>query len=136
MTTWVRTPQGTWIETHVYGRCAPVVHAVFDLPCYLARAGALTLEHERNDPARVAHVNALVHQVVEAAGQHVVPLSSFVCPDGQERTDAEGQPLRYDGVHLTQHGVSEFWAWLTPILRQIVTPAAPAAPQRWIPSPT
>jgi len=99
---------------------APV--AVLDLPCYVARSGELTLQAERNDPVRVAHVNAVLQEVVAEAGQHLVRLSDWVCPGGVERTGADGQPLRYDGVHLTAEGVQDFWAWLTPILREVAQP--------------
>jgi len=98
---------------------APV--AVLDLPCYQALAGDPTrLQSERNDPARVAHVNAVLADAVRAAGQTLLPYSSFVCDGGQERAGPDGQPLRYDGVHLTQAGVGALWGWLTPLLRQVV----------------
>jgi hypothetical protein len=96
---------------------APVV--ALDVPCYAARPGAFTVAAERNDPARVAHLNALVAQVAAEHGAVVAAQDHFACEGDVERRLPTGAELRYDGVHYTRDGVAAFWAWLTPLLHDV-----------------
>ncbi|HSL73477.1 MAG TPA: acyltransferase family protein [Ilumatobacteraceae bacterium] len=92
---------------------SPVV--VLSLPCMEPSGDEDTTA--RTDPARLAAVNDMF--AASAAGRPgvvVADLGSVLCPDGQPIGNVDGEPARYDGVHVSAAGSDHVWRWLFPQL--------------------
>ena len=94
----------------------------------------------RADLRRVSAVNALIDGVASnRADVSVAPLSELVCPGGADGLEANGGPVRYDGVHYTRDGAALVWPWLfaqldeqlhSPGGRRVTRPCNPSDEQR------
>ena len=73
---------------------------------------------ERNDPARLQHINAVVKRLAARYGDRaiVIDMNPFLCPGGKFRETAEGEELRPDGAHFTKPSALVVWKWLAPQL--------------------
>jgi peptidoglycan/LPS O-acetylase OafA/YrhL len=97
------------------------------VPCYgqpeSTRGGP-----ERSDPKRIAAVNRIIDQTVQAHRSYVgkIDVSSFLCPGGKLRDKLDGVKLRYDGVHYSPGGAALTWHWLGPRMAQLAHQATAA----------
>jgi peptidoglycan/LPS O-acetylase OafA/YrhL/lysophospholipase L1-like esterase len=79
-------------------------------PCYPpgGEGGGHTI---RDDEPRVRRWNELLREVAPTVGAVVLPYDELFCD-----RPLDEQPEREDGVHLTEEGAAEVWAWLLPQL--------------------
>jgi hypothetical protein len=70
------------------------------------------------DVARVDWFNDRLRALAERHPGDVVVISinDQVCPDGEAVDKLDGVRLRYDGVHWTEEGGPQAWAWILPHL--------------------
>lgn len=99
--------------------------AITDVPCFDERQDWLGgPTSARNDPARVAAVNAVLSRFVARNPARVttVPMASWLCPDGVTPVEEiDGVTLRPDGVHVADDGAVLLWERdLAPALRLLV----------------
>jgi hypothetical protein len=85
------------------------------VPCYAALADTVGAA-QRDDPARIAFVNAAIDDVATVPYVDVLDIGRFLCPGGEPRTTIDGITVRNDGVHFTKGGSSLMWDWLGPQL--------------------
>jgi peptidoglycan/LPS O-acetylase OafA/YrhL len=103
------------------------------VPCY--GRGAARLGREREDPKRVAWVNARIRDVAARNTgwvRLVDPTAQLCTPSGRSRTKTPtGLTLREDGAHFTEDAATWFWkSWLGgqvgAALQGTAEPGAPA----------
>jgi hypothetical protein len=92
---------------------APDVRFVFlTVPCMEERKAWLGAEDSpRNDPEKLARVNALTAAVAAGYGDRatVVDLGPVLCPDGEVLTTVDGVEVRTDGVHFSAAYAAVVW---------------------------
>jgi peptidoglycan/LPS O-acetylase OafA/YrhL len=90
---------------------APV--AVLRVPCMDTANDAAFATASREDPDRVAAVNAFFEANVRPDGAVItLPYDTFLCPP-DHAFNADGSDMwRYDGVHLDEDGARQVWSWL------------------------
>ena len=87
--------------------------AAIALPCMRQDASAAVPAMARNDPARVAAFNDILVEVAASKPDvHVLDLPSLLCPDGVFLEEIDGEPARYDGVHVGPAGARAVLNWL------------------------
>ncbi len=87
--------------------------AAMALPCMRQDPAAAVPAMARNDPARVAAFNELLVEVAASKPDvHVLDLPSLLCPDGVFLEEIDGEPARYDGVHVGPAGARTVLNWL------------------------
>ena len=103
----------------------------FDPPDY-GVAGVAGGATDRNDPGRVAAVNAVVRQVARARPKvvRIVDLASLLCPNGHATEHINGVTMRQDGVHFTRGGARIVSRWLAPRLEALIPPGPVLATAR------
>jgi peptidoglycan/LPS O-acetylase OafA/YrhL len=104
---------------------------LFDVPCFDEPERELGGEvgRPRNDPDRVAAVNAIFHEVATEEGITILPYHDLVCADNEPRDFFGGTDVRPDGVHFPM-GVEDspearfVWEWVGQQLldRELVDP--------------
>lgn len=97
---------------------------LFTVPCFNAErlnAGGFETKvygQPHNTPADIGWLNGVFRKAALKAGPAVgiVDYGSYLCPNGNERSEIDGVEMRADGVHLTTAGASLVWRWLAPQL--------------------
>ncbi len=74
---------------------------------------------QRDDPARIVHLNELAAEAVEGTDMTLVDLNGAVCPGGRHVAELDGVPLYRDSIHFTPEGAAAVWRWLVPELRTL-----------------
>jgi hypothetical protein len=102
----------------------PVV--VLTSPCFDEHDPQLgASSSDRNDPDRLAWVNARIRTAVAAhPGVALLDLESVACPGGGYHEKVAGVTMREDGVHFSRDGAAIVWRWLGPQLRALTSPSA------------
>ena len=92
-----------------------------DAPCYQEPDGGMygsDLRRQRNDPTRLAWLNAQYQKYADARPDNVsvIHLESLLCDQqGKPLSAVEGRlatSIREDGVHYTDEGAKVVWKWL------------------------
>lgn len=88
--------------------------AVMELPCMRQAVDADPPARARNDGARIDAFNDILAEAVAARPDAwTLDLPGLLCPDGVFLEEVGGQPVRYDGVHVTPAGAELVVNWLT-----------------------
>lgn len=87
--------------------------AVMAVPCMRQELSAAVPAIARNDPARIAAFNELLVEVAATKPDvRVLDLPSLLCPGDVFLEEIDGEPARYDGVHVGSAGAKLVLNWL------------------------
>ncbi len=87
---------------------------ILEAPCYSEGDWGVPAGNGNVDPARVAALNAIFHDVAaHRPDVYVLPLQSLVCPAGRLLTTIDGKTMwDVDGIHLSPEGAVLVWHWI------------------------
>ncbi len=126
---WTEAVQAAVTDAVATAAAGGVPLAVLDVACFAQAPGSPYRTEQRNQIARVVAVNRiLTGTAAQQPRAHVLDYGGLVCPGGQADAEVAGQPLRYDGVHLSPAGARVTWEWLGPQLRALALAPIPPPP--------